>query len=49
MSPYQPPWLRLRSALFENDRWTWMAILGVVFAVAGNWPALRAANVRPEK
>jgi drug/metabolite transporter (DMT)-like permease len=30
------------STLFEGYRWTWVAGLGVVLAVAGNWVALRA-------
>jgi drug/metabolite transporter (DMT)-like permease len=29
------------STLFEGYRWTWVAALGVVMAVAGNWLALR--------
>ena len=29
------------STLFEGYRWTWVAALGVVLAVAGNWLALR--------
>jgi drug/metabolite transporter (DMT)-like permease len=37
------------STLFENYRWTWTALAGVVLAVAGNWLALRAANTRAEK
>lgn len=37
------------STLFENYRWTSIALLGVVLAVAGNWLALRAGNVRAEK
>jgi drug/metabolite transporter (DMT)-like permease len=32
------------STLFEGYRWTWIAGLGVVLAVAGNWLALRAAR-----
>ena len=30
------------STLFEGYSWTWIAALGVVLAVAGNWMALRA-------
>ena len=29
------------STLFEGYRWTWVAGLGVIMAVAGNWLALR--------
>jgi drug/metabolite transporter (DMT)-like permease len=29
------------STLFEGYRWTWVAALGVILAVAGNWLALR--------
>jgi drug/metabolite transporter (DMT)-like permease len=29
------------STLFEGYRWTWVAALGVVMAVAGNWLGLR--------
>jgi len=29
------------STLFEGYRWTWVAALGVVMAVVGNWLALR--------
>jgi drug/metabolite transporter (DMT)-like permease len=32
------------STLFEGYRWTWVAALGVVLAVAGNWLALRPAT-----
>lgn len=32
------------STLFEGYRWTWIAGLGVVLAVAGNWLALRPAT-----
>jgi drug/metabolite transporter (DMT)-like permease len=32
------------STLFEGYRWTWIAALGVVLAVAGNWLALRPAT-----
>ena len=33
------------STLFEGYRWTWVAGLGVVLAVAGNWLALRPGGV----
>ena len=32
------------STLFEGYRWTWVAGLGVAFAVGGNWLALRSAR-----
>jgi len=32
----------LLSTIFEGYRWTWIAVLGVVLAVLGNWLALRA-------
>jgi drug/metabolite transporter (DMT)-like permease len=32
------------STVFEGYRWTWVAALGVVLAVAGNWLALRPAT-----
>ena len=32
------------STLFEGYRWTWIAALGVVLALAGNWLALRAGD-----
>jgi len=32
----------LLSTLFEGYRWTWVAVIGIVLAVAGNWLALRA-------
>ena len=32
------------STLFEGYRWTWVAALGVVLAVVGNWLALRPAT-----
>ena len=32
------------STLFEGYRWTWIAALGVVLAVAGNWLALRPGD-----
>jgi hypothetical protein len=31
----------LVSTLFEGYRWTWVAGLGVLLAVLGNWLALR--------
>jgi drug/metabolite transporter (DMT)-like permease len=34
------------STLFEGYRWTWIAALGVVLAVTGNWLALRPAAAR---
>ncbi len=37
------------STLFENYRWTWIAMLGVVLAVAGIWLALQSGNARSEK
>jgi drug/metabolite transporter (DMT)-like permease len=33
----------LVSTLFEGYRWTWVAGLGVLLAVLGNWLALRPA------
>jgi drug/metabolite transporter (DMT)-like permease len=33
----------LLSTVFEGYRWTWMAALGVVLAVLGNWLVLRTA------
>jgi len=30
------------STLFEGYRWTWVGVIGIVLAVAGNWLALRA-------
>jgi drug/metabolite transporter (DMT)-like permease len=32
------------STLFEGYRWTWVAALGVVLAMAGNWLALRPGD-----
>jgi len=32
----------LLSTLFEGYRWTWVSVIGIVLAVAGNWLALRA-------
>jgi drug/metabolite transporter (DMT)-like permease len=37
------------STLFEGYRWTWVAALGVVLAVAGNWLALRPGREDPAK
>lgn len=34
------------STLFEGYRWTWIAVLGVVLAVIGNWIALSPARAR---
>ena len=34
----------LLSTLFEGYRWTWVAALGVVLAVIGNWLALLPAR-----
>jgi drug/metabolite transporter (DMT)-like permease len=34
----------LLSTLFEGYRWTWVAVLGVVLAVIGNWLALLPAR-----
>jgi drug/metabolite transporter (DMT)-like permease len=34
----------LLSTLFEGYRWTWVAVLGVVLAVIGNWLALTPAR-----
>jgi len=31
------------STLFEGYRWTWISVLGVVLAIAGNWLGLRAS------
>ena len=37
------------STLFEGYRWTWVAALGVVLAVAGNWLALRPGRENAAK
>jgi drug/metabolite transporter (DMT)-like permease len=36
------------STLFEGYRWTWIAVLGVVLAVIGNWIAFLPARARSE-